>query len=168
MAPSGTAGDERDKTSWPDLLDVRRRCNLCEAVFVTSITGSTLSIGERAQVITGSIVSANYFDAIGVHPVMGRGFEPGEDTGRNAHPVVFHPAHRAAESEGFITCCDNSTDDWPVGKAAENLLAQIEELRRMVTGNKSATASMKSSRSTKGEGQAAFPSSFASLCRWYK
>ena len=34
------------------------------------------------------MVSANYFDAIGVHPMLGRGFEPGEDTGRNAHPVT--------------------------------------------------------------------------------
>jgi len=50
--------------------------------------GTTLSIGDRAEVTTGSIVSANYFDALGVHPILGRGFEPGEDTGRNAHPVT--------------------------------------------------------------------------------
>ena len=40
---------------------------------------------------------------------------------------LFHPAHRAAESEGFITCCDNATDDWPVEKAAEYLEGQLEE-----------------------------------------
>jgi predicted permease len=50
--------------------------------------GTTLSIGDRAEVTTGSIVSANYFDAIGVHPMLGRGFEPGEDVGRMAHPVT--------------------------------------------------------------------------------
>ncbi len=37
---------------------------------------------------SGSMVSANYFDAIGVRPMLGRGFEPGEDAGRNAHPVT--------------------------------------------------------------------------------
>src|SRR5215472_11135789 len=84
VALSGTVRDERDQTSWPDLLDLRRSCTLCQSVFVSSITGATLSIGERAQVMTGSVVSANYFDAIGVHPTLGRGFEPGEDTGRNA------------------------------------------------------------------------------------
>ena len=42
---------------------------------------------------------------------------------------LFHPAHRAAEALGFVTCCDNSTDDWPVDKAAESLLSQLEELR---------------------------------------
>jgi len=93
VALSGTAGGERDETSWPDLLDVQRSCTLCETVFVSSITGATLSIGERAEVTTGSIVSANYFDAIGVQPVLGRGFEPGEDTGRSAHAVVVISYH---------------------------------------------------------------------------
>jgi predicted permease len=85
---TGTVGDERDETSWPDLLDVQRSCTLCETLFVSKITGATLSVGDRVQLMTGSIVSANYFDAIGVHPILGRGFEPGEDTGRNAHPLV--------------------------------------------------------------------------------
>ena len=52
------------------------------------ITGVTLAIGDRADRTTGSIVSANYFDALGVRPILGRGFEPAEDSGRNAHPVV--------------------------------------------------------------------------------
>lgn len=74
--------------SWPDFLDLRRNCTFCEESFVSKITGSTLNSGDHAEFATGSIVSANYFDAIGVHPILGRGFEPGEDAGRNAHPVV--------------------------------------------------------------------------------
>jgi macrolide transport system ATP-binding/permease protein len=93
VALSGTVGDERTQTSWPDLRDVQRNCTLCESVFVSSITGATLNIGERAESITGSIVSSNYFDAIGVHPIMGRAFEPAEDSGRNAHPVVVISYH---------------------------------------------------------------------------
>jgi putative ABC transport system permease protein len=90
---TGTVRDQRDQTSWPDLLDVQRSCTLCETLFLSNITGATLSIGERAQVIRGGIVSANYFDAVGVHPILGRGFEAGEDTGRNAHPVVVISYH---------------------------------------------------------------------------
>jgi predicted permease len=85
---SGGEVDEDQPLSWPDYLDLERSCALCETTFVSTITGATLSIGERAEVATGSIVSANYFDAIGVRPFLGRGFELGEDTGRKAHPVV--------------------------------------------------------------------------------
>ena len=90
LAITGTARGESDPTaiSWPDVLDLQRSCTLIDSFIVSKITGTTLSIGDRAEVTTGSIVSANYFDAIGVHPILGRGFEPGEDVGRNAHPVT--------------------------------------------------------------------------------
>jgi predicted permease len=90
LALAGTARGKTGATgiSWPDFLDLQRSCTLCDAFFVSKITGSTLNVGDRAEVTTGSIVSANYFDAIGVHPVLGRGFEPGEDVGSDAHPVA--------------------------------------------------------------------------------
>jgi macrolide transport system ATP-binding/permease protein len=77
-----------DPTSWPDLLDFQRDCKLIDAFIAEHIVGTTLSIGDRAQHAVGSLVSANYFDALGIRPVLGRGFQPGEDTGRNAYPVV--------------------------------------------------------------------------------
>jgi macrolide transport system ATP-binding/permease protein len=90
LAMAGTAQGESGPTgiSWPDFLDLRISCTLCEELFVSKITGGALSIGDRAETARGSIVSANYFDAIGVHPILGRGFEPGEDVGNNSHPVV--------------------------------------------------------------------------------
>src|SRR5713226_957468 len=90
LAITGTARGESEPTglSWPDLLDLQRSCTLFDSFIVTKIMGTTLSIGDRAEVTVGSIVSANYFEAIGVHPLLGRGFEPGEDSGRNAHPVT--------------------------------------------------------------------------------
>jgi predicted permease len=90
VAVGGTSRSEVGGTplSWPDFLDLQRSCTLCETVFVSKITGTTLSIGDRAERTTGSIVSANYFDAIGVPPMLGRGFLPGEDQGQSAHPVA--------------------------------------------------------------------------------
>ncbi len=90
LALTGTARGEAggQPLSWPDFLDLQKNSTLFDAFFVSKITGTTLSIGDRAESITGSIVSANYFDAIGVHPILGRGFEPGEDVGRSAHPVT--------------------------------------------------------------------------------
>jgi len=80
---SGPAG-----VSWPEVLDLQKSCTLIDSVIVTKIMGTTLSLGDRAERTIGSIVSANYFDAIGVHPMLGRGFEPGEDVGSNSHPVA--------------------------------------------------------------------------------
>lgn len=89
FAVAGTvAGKRIEGLSWPDFLDLRRNCTLCEDAFVTTIRGSTLNIGDHAEVTTGSIVSANYFDGIGVRPILGRGFEAGEDVGNDSHPVV--------------------------------------------------------------------------------
>src|SRR3984893_14975065 len=90
VAIGGTSRDEPRGTplSWPDFQDLQRSCTLCETLFVSKITGTTLSIGDRAERTTGSIVSANYFDAIGVPPMLGRGFLLGEDQGQGAHPVA--------------------------------------------------------------------------------
>ncbi|HEY2823948.1 MAG TPA: ABC transporter permease [Gemmatimonadales bacterium] len=74
--------------SWPDFKDYREGATLFDAIATDKITGAVFGNGDRAVRLTGQIVSANYFDAIGVRPVMGRGFIPEEEVGRNAHPVV--------------------------------------------------------------------------------
>jgi predicted permease len=74
--------------SWPDFQDFEKSCTLIDAFIVDRITGVTLAIGDKAETARASIVSANYFDALGVRPILGRGFEPEENSGRNAHPVT--------------------------------------------------------------------------------
>ncbi len=44
--------------------------------------------GERAEVLWGEAVSANYFDVMGVKPILGRDFTRDEDSTPNAQPVV--------------------------------------------------------------------------------
>jgi len=90
MALTGTARGEAEPTllSWPDYQDLEKNCKLFDGFFVSKITSTTLSIGDRAERTVGSIVSANYFDTIGVRPILGRGFALKENEGRNAHPVM--------------------------------------------------------------------------------
>jgi len=38
---------------------------------------------------------------------------------------LFHAAHHACEAEGLVCLCDDSTDGWPIEKAADDLLAQL-------------------------------------------
>src|SRR5256714_1790952 len=74
--------------SYPEFLDFEKNTTLFESFIVDRIMGTTLSVGDRAERASGGIVSANYFDALGVQPILGRGFRPEEGTGRNAHPVT--------------------------------------------------------------------------------
>jgi glycerate 2-kinase len=67
----------------------------------------------------------------------------GDSAFANAHFMLllgmddlFHPAHHASEAKGFLTCCDNAADDWPVEKAAEYLLAQVSALQAANPGRR--------------------------------
>src|SRR5881394_4000661 len=79
---------EHNGLSYPDFVDLERNSTLFESFIIDRITGTTLSVGDRAERASVGIVSANYFDALGVKPILGRGFRPEEGTGRNAHPVT--------------------------------------------------------------------------------
>ena len=79
---------DADDISYPDFLDLQRNSKLIDSFIVNKITGTTLSIGDRAEDVSASIVSSNYFAALGVRPFLGRGFDPSEDQGRSAHPVT--------------------------------------------------------------------------------
>jgi hydroxypyruvate reductase len=67
----------------------------------------------------------------------------GDPEFRNSHFALvlglhdlIHPAHCAAEAGGCITICDNSTDDWPVARAADHLLRQLAHLRDLNPGRR--------------------------------
>src|SRR5262250_2227299 len=70
--------------SYPDFLDFEKNSTLFESLMVDRIMGTSLSVGDRAEWASGGIVSANYFDALGVTPILGRGFRQEEGIGRNA------------------------------------------------------------------------------------
>ena len=87
LAGTSRGSPDFDVISWPDFVDLRRSGTLYEPI-AEKITRTTLAFGGRAEQVAGSVVSANYFDALGVKPFLGRGFEPAEESGRNAHPVT--------------------------------------------------------------------------------
>jgi hydroxypyruvate reductase len=43
---------------------------------------------------------------------------------------LLHAAHHCCEAEGYTCLVDTETDNWPLEKAAEHLLAQLEILKR--------------------------------------
>jgi predicted permease len=55
---------------------------------MSSAESRATSGGDRAEVVWGELVSGNYFEVMGVKPLLGRGFLPEEDRTPNTHPVV--------------------------------------------------------------------------------
>src|SRR5437773_5443007 len=47
IALTGTTQSDRTGLSWPDFTDLQRNCTLLDTFFVSKITGTTLSIGDR-------------------------------------------------------------------------------------------------------------------------
>jgi glycerate 2-kinase len=78
---------------------------------------------------------------------------------------LFHPAHHATEAKGFVACCDNTTDDWPVEKAVEYLLGQLEAARRAHPGQRVAViADGEVSSPVKGKGIGGRNAAFVLAC----
>jgi len=60
--------------------------------------------------------------------------KPGDPAFRRSHFALLlglhdlmHAAHHACEAEGYVCVCDNSTDNWPLEKAADYLLGLLEK-----------------------------------------
>jgi predicted permease len=90
VAVAGTAKGTPgyDDMSWQDYQDLARASAGFSSFIASKIVGTTLSGGDRAERAVGQMVSVNYFDALGVRPILGHGFNAGDDVGRNAHPAT--------------------------------------------------------------------------------
>jgi hydroxypyruvate reductase len=78
---------------------------------------------------------------------------------------LFHHAHRAAEERGCVTICDNATDDWPIEKARDFLLAELARLRAARPGHRVAViADGEVSSPVTGDGVGGRNSAFVLSC----
>ncbi|MEO8024999.1 MAG: ABC transporter permease [Bryobacteraceae bacterium] len=74
--------------SWLDYLDYRKRNRTLESYSVSSVTSVNLGVGSQPERIWGMLASSNYFETLGVKPILGRTFLPEEDENPGGHPVV--------------------------------------------------------------------------------
>ena len=66
--------------SYPDFLDWQRLNKSFRSLLdVYSGTGFLLRTPSGAEAVAGERVSGGFFQSLGVHPTLGRNFEPGED-----------------------------------------------------------------------------------------
>ena len=74
--------------SYPDYISIRERADAFQGVAAHSWIRAILTGGERPRLVTGESVSANYFDVLGIPPVLGRGFTAEEERVPLAAPVI--------------------------------------------------------------------------------
>ncbi|MGH9350031.1 MAG: ABC transporter permease [Vicinamibacterales bacterium] len=86
LAPSARDGSERS-LSYPNFRDIRDRARTFDLIGQDD-TLLSISDGTRADRAFGMLVSGNYFDVVGVKPILGRTFLPSEDTTPSGAPVL--------------------------------------------------------------------------------
>jgi predicted permease len=86
----GTANKGADITiqSYPNYKDYRDRNTVFSGLAVYRVVVASLTVNNTSQRVYGYLVSGNYFDVLGVKPVLGRAFLPEEDATPESHPVA--------------------------------------------------------------------------------
>ena len=87
---AGTANKGADWSlqSYLNYKDYRDRNTVFSGLFVYRVTVSSLTVNNSSQRVWGYLVSGNYFDVLGVKPMLGRAFLPEEDQTPDSHPVA--------------------------------------------------------------------------------
>ncbi len=98
--------NEWDSVSAADLADLIKGCTSFSAVTAWQ-DGQANIVGEDgdAERVQQYLVAANFFDLVGVQPVLGRGFQPGEDQTGHEQVVVLSNAlwrRRFAEDRAVV------------------------------------------------------------------
>src|SRR5204862_4357190 len=82
------SGADWSLQSYPNYKDYRDRTTAFSGLFVYRVVVSSLTVNNSSQRVWGYLVSGNYFDVLGVKPMLGRAFLPVEDQTPDSHPVA--------------------------------------------------------------------------------
>ena len=77
-----------DTVSLPDLRDAAAEKTIFAGITGSQQTPACLTVDRRAEWLYGQIVTANFFEVLGVKPLLGRAFLPAEDEKPGGHPVL--------------------------------------------------------------------------------
>lgn len=115
---SAQGGNPRDIFSYPNFLDYRLRARSLEDLGVGMLWLPTLIGPEGGEQLTGARLSYNYLDMLGVEPVLGRDFQPAEDTPGGDRVVIlghgFWQRHFAGEREALGRTLELDGELWTV------------------------------------------------------
>jgi len=81
-------GDQPFPFTYPDLEAMRNGQQSFTGIAACNFVQMSLTSKGKPERIFGMVASANYFDVLGVRPILGRGFLPAEDEKPGGAPVV--------------------------------------------------------------------------------
>ncbi len=74
--------------SYPDFVALRERNEVLSGLAASHFTELSFGNGSRSEVVSGELVSGDYFDVLRVQPALGRGFLPEEERTFGSPPVM--------------------------------------------------------------------------------
>ncbi|MEP7133167.1 MAG: ABC transporter permease [Acidobacteriota bacterium] len=89
FASSPARAIDADVTSIANFLDWKNQSTVFEQVGGYDTQGRTLTTGGEPEALVSALVTANFFELIGIRPETGRGFRAGEDGASPAAVVVL-------------------------------------------------------------------------------
>jgi macrolide transport system ATP-binding/permease protein len=81
-------GYKEQATSYPDYLDLRDRNRSFDGLIAYILLPVGLDSGKDPSQAWGYEVTGNYFDALGIHPFLGRFFHDADEHGPNSAPYL--------------------------------------------------------------------------------
>jgi macrolide transport system ATP-binding/permease protein len=81
-------GDKEQATSYPDYLDLRNRNRSFDGLTAYILAPVGLDTGKNPSEAWGYEVTGDYFDALRVHPFLGRFFHDADEHGPNSAPYL--------------------------------------------------------------------------------
>ncbi len=92
LASRHTSGRISDTLSLPDATDLAAETNVFQGVLASQIEAVSVRIHQDSEWLWVQPATANYFDLLGVRPILGRGFRAEEDDapGGNGVVVISH------------------------------------------------------------------------------
>jgi putative ABC transport system permease protein len=85
---SSYGGDDGHYFSYPLYKDIRDRNTVFDGVLATDAVQVGVQWHNQPELVSGEMVSGNYFEVLGVRPAVGRLFVASDDVVQNANPVV--------------------------------------------------------------------------------
>ncbi|MDQ5977200.1 MAG: hypothetical protein QG602_172 [Verrucomicrobiota bacterium] len=88
VVTTSQSGRMWDTVSLPDLRDIAAQKEIFSGVAGSQQTPASFTADGRSEWLYGQIVTAGFFDVLGVKPLLGRTFLPEEDLKPGGHPVL--------------------------------------------------------------------------------